>query len=308
MILLTGSSGFIGSNLIKELDKRKIKYLPISRRKDYPNKKNFYRIVNIDDRTNWTFALKDCSSVIHAAARVHIMNDPSKDPLAKFLKVNVDGTINLAKQSIEEGIKRFIYLSTIKVNGDKTELGKPFFYNDSNQASDPYAISKFEAEEELKKLCQNSNMDLVIIRPPLVYGPGVKGNFNLLMKAISLNLPLPLKGINNRRSLISVYNLNDFLIKCLNFEGNLNETFLISDDQDLSTSELISKICFYMKKKDFSFRLPEPILINLFSFIRKRKEILRLTDNLQVDISYSKSRVSWSPVYTVEDSLKKMFS
>tara|TARA_Y100000768_G_C23749220_1_gene573072 strand:- start:45 stop:767 length:723 start_codon:yes stop_codon:yes gene_type:complete len=236
-----------------------------------------------------------------------MMNDSSKDPLAKFRKVNVDGTLNLARQSIEEGIKRFIYLSTIKVNGDKTEIGKPFFYNDLNQASDPYAISKFEAEEKLKTLCQNSNMDLVIIRPPLVYGPGVKGNFNLLMKAISLNIPLPLKGLDNRRSLISIFNLNDFLIKCLNFEGNLDETFLISDDQDLSTSELINKICFYMKKKDLSFRLPEPMLINLFSFLRKRREILRLTDNLQVDISYSKERISWSPLFTVEDSLKKMF-
>lgn len=307
MILLTGASGFIGSNLTKELDKRNIKYLPVSRRKDYLNKRNFHRIENIDESTNWTFALKDCSSVIHTAARVHMMNDSSKDPLAKFRKVNVDGTLNLARQSIEEGIKRFIYLSTIKVNGDKTEIGKPFFYNDLNQASDPYAISKFEAEEKLKTLCQNSNMDLVIIRPPLVYGPGVKGNFNLLMKAISLNIPLPLKGLDNRRSLISIFNLNDFLIKCLNFEGNLDETFLISDDQDLSTSELINKICFYMKKKDLSFRLPEPMLINLFSFLRKRREILRLTDNLQVDISYSKERISWSPLFTVEDSLKKMF-
>ena len=127
------------------------------------------------------------------------------------------------------------------------------------------------------------------------------------MKAIALNIPLPLKGIDNRRSLISIYNLNDFLIKCLNFEGNLNETFLISDDQDLSTSELISKICFYMGKKNYSFKLPEPVLINLFSFIRKRREILRLTDNLQVDINYSKDRISWNPMYTVEDSLKKMF-
>lgn len=308
MILLTGSSGFIGSNLTKELDQRNIKYLPVSRRKDYPNKKNFYPIANIDESTNWTFALKECSSVIHTAARVHIMNDSSKDPLAKFRKINVDGTINLARQSIEEGIKRFIYLSTIKVNGDNTEIDKPFFYNNTNLPSDPYAISKFEAEEELKTLCQNSNMDLVIVRPPLVYGPGVKGNFNLLIKAIALNIPLPLKGIDNRRSLISIYNLNDFLIKCLNFEGSLNETFLISDDQDLSTSELISKICFYMKKKDLSFKLSETMLINLFSFIRKQKEILRLTNNLQVDISYSKEKVSWAPIFTVEDSLKEMFS
>lgn len=307
MILLTGSSGFVGSNLTKELDKRNINYLPVSRRKDHTNKKKFSSIVNIDENTNWTFALKDCSSVIHTAARVHIMNDPVKDPLTKFRKVNVDGTINLARQCLEEGIKRFIYLSTIKVNGDKTEIGKPFFYNDLTHASDPYAISKFEAEEKLKALCQNSNMDLVIIRPPLVYGPGVKGNFSLLMKAISLNIPLPLKGLDNKRSLISIYNLNDFLIKCLNFEGNLNETFLISDDQDLSTSELISKISFYLKKTDLSFKLPEPLLITLFSFIRKRREILRLTDNLQVDINYSKDRISWSPMYSVEDSLKKMF-
>ena len=308
MILLTGSSGFIGSNLSKELDKRKIKYLPVSRNKDHSKKKYFYQIPNIDGGTNWTDALKDCSSVIHTAARVHVMKDSSKDPLSKFRKVNVAGTINLARQSIEEGIQKFIYLSTIKVNGDDTEIGKPFFYNDSNLPSDPYAISKFEAEEKLKILCKNSNMDLIIVRPPLVYGPGVKGNFSLLMKAITLHIPLPLKGVDNRRSLISIYNLNDFLIKCLNFEGTLNETFLISDDQDLSTSELISKICFYMKKKDLSFKLPEPMLINLFSFIRKRREILRLTNNLQVDISYSKDRISWTPIYTVEDSLREMFS
>jgi len=252
MILLTGSSGFIGSNLSKELDKRKIRYLPASRRKDHLNKKNFYQNPDIDGSNNWTDALKGCSSVIHTAARVHIMKDSSKDPLFEFRKVNVVGSINLARQSIEEGIKKFIYLSTIKVNGDDTEIGKPFFYNDPNLPSDSYAISKFEAEQELKILCKNSNMDLIIVRPPLVYGPGVKGNFNLLMKAIALHIPLPLKGIDNRRSLISIYNLNDFLIKCLNFEGSLNETFLISDDEDLSTSELISKICFYMKKSPAS--------------------------------------------------------
>ena len=308
MILLTGSSGFIGSNLSKELDKRKIRYLPASRRKDHLNKKNFYQIPDIDGSNNWTDALKECSSVIHTAARVHIMKDSSKDPLFEFRKVNVDGSINLARQSIEEGIKKFIYLSTIKVNGDDTEIGKPFFYNDPNLPSDSYAISKFEAEQELKILCKNSNMDLIIVRPPLVYGPGVKGNFNLLMKAIALHIPLPLKGIDNRRSLISIYNLNDFLIKCLNFEGSLNETFLISDDEDLSTSELISKICFYMKKKELSFKLPEPMLVNLFSFVNKRRAIHRLTNNLQVDISYSKDRISWTPIYTVGDSLKEMFS
>ena len=132
MILLTGSSGFIGSNLSKELDKRKIKYLPVSRNKDHSKKKYFYQIPNIDGGTNWTDALKDSSSVIHTAARVHVMKDSSKDPLSKFRKVNVAGTINLARQSIEEGIQKFIYLSTIKVNGDDTEIGKPFFYNDSN--------------------------------------------------------------------------------------------------------------------------------------------------------------------------------
>jgi len=305
MILITGSNGFIGSNLCKELKSRNIGFIEASRRLT-ANNKNKFRISNINKETIWKQPLERAEKVIHTAARVHVMKENSMDSLKEFESINLHGTLNLAEQSIEAGVKRFIFLSSIKVNGEETKKDKPFTYDDEASPQDSYAISKYKAEHELKKLCSGTCMDLVIIRPPLVYGPGVKGNFALMMKLVSLNLPLPLKGITNLRSLVSVYNLTDFLILCAEFETTINDTLLISDDEDISTTELFRKLTLFKGKKDLLFKLPKPILVGLFTLINRKKEIQRLTSNLQVDIKHTKEKVNWERKYSLDQSIKEM--
>ena len=307
MILITGATGFIGSSLCKELKSRNIDFIEASRRITTNNKNHFY-ISNISQDTIWKEPLRYTEKVIHTAARVHVMKDNSKDSLKKFESINLQGTLNLAKQSVEAGVKRFIFLSSIKVNGEETRKGQPFFYDDVVSPQDSYALSKYKAEQKLKELCKDTSMDLVIVRPPLVYGPGVKGNFALMMKLVSLNLPLPLKGITNLRSLVSIYNLTDFLILCAQYEAEINDTLLISDDEDISTTELLKKLTFIKGKKDLLFELPKPILVSLFTLINRKKEIQRLTSNLQVDITHTKDKVSWRRKYSFDQSLKQMLS
>jgi len=307
MILITGSTGFIGSSLCKELKSRNIDYIETSRR-IITNNKNHFHISNICKDTIWKEPLKCTEKVIHTAARVHVMKENSKDSLKEFESINLQGTLNLAKQSIEAGVKRFVFLSSIKVNGEETRKGQPFLYNDAAFPQGSYALSKYKAEQELKELCRDTSMDLVIVRPPLVYGPGVKGNFALMMKLVSLNLPLPLKGITNLRSLVSIYNLTDFLILCTQFETNINDILLISDDEDISTTELLRKLTFIKGKKDLLFELPKPILVSLFTLINRKKEIQRLTSNLQVDVTHTKDKVNWRRKYSLDQSLKEMLS
>ena len=307
MILITGSTGFIGSNLCKELKSRNIDFIETSRRL-IANNKNQFLISNINQDTIWTEPLEHAEKVIHTAARVHVMKENSKDSLKEFESINLHGTLNLAKQSIQAGVKRFIFLSSIKVNGEETKKGRPFTYNDEVSPQDSYALSKYKAEQELKELCRDTCMDLVIVRPPLVYGPGVKGNFALMMKLVSLNLPLPLKGITNLRSLVSIYNLTDFLILCTQFETQIDDTLLISDDEDISTTELLRKLSFIKEKKDLLFPLPKPILVSLFTLINRKKEIQRLISNLQVDITHTKDKVNWRRKYSLDQSLKEMLS
>tara|TARA_B100000963_G_scaffold361806_1_gene399824 strand:+ start:32071 stop:32991 length:921 start_codon:yes stop_codon:yes gene_type:complete len=306
VILVTGASGFIGSSLCKELQARNIGFLEASRQ--YSENKNHFYIPNINKDTNWKEPLRHSEKVIHTAARVHVMHDNSEDSLKKFESINLYGTLNLAEQSIQEGVKRFIFLSSIKVNGEETKKNHPFFYDDLVSPQDPYALSKYKAEQQLKDLCKGTPMDLVIVRPPLVYGPGVKGNFASMVKLISLNLPLPFDGITNLRSLVSIYNLTDFLILCAQYEKEINDTLLISDDEDISTTELMKKITFITGKKDLLFSLPNPILVSLFTFINRKKEIQRLTSNLQVDVNHTKYKVGWGRKYSFDQSLKKMFN
>ncbi len=307
MILITGATGFIGSSLCQELKSRNIDFIEASRRINTDNKNHFY-ISNIGKDTTWKEPLKYAEKVIHTAARVHIMKDNSMDPLKRFESINLQGTLNLAKQSIEAGVKRFIFLSSIKVNGEETKKGQPFLYDDLVSPQDPYALSKHKAEQKLKELCKDTSMDLVIVRPPLVYGPGVKGNFALMMKLVALNLPLPFKGITNLRSFVSIYNLTDFLILCAQYQTEINDTLLISDDEDISTTELLRKLTSIKGKKDLMFALPKPILVGLFTFINRKKEIQRLTGDLQVDVTHTKDKVGWTRKYSFDESLEQMLS
>lgn len=306
MILITGATGFIGSALCSNLLENKIDFKPVIRNKNI-FLENSIVVGDIDGDTNWDLYELDMDVVVHAAARVHVMQDNSSNPQAEFDKINLHGTLNLAKYCIKKKVKRFIFISSIKVNGELT-LDGPFNKNDKPSPKDPYGLSKYRAEVELKKLCESSEMDLIIIRPPLVYGPKVKGNFSLLVKAINSRVPFPFKNITNKRSLVSVYNLVDFIMSCINHPLSLNDTFLISDDEDVSISDLIKKIGNALDRRVFLFPFPSNLLNKIFKFLKREDQLDRLIGDLSVDIDFTKKTLNWEPRYTVTDSLKKMFS
>ena len=228
-ILLTGYSGFVGSHLLNTLNS----YYTVSLLGRTPPKNvdfNFHQS-ELNELSDFSESLVDVNVLIHCAARAHIMNDDCQDPLTEFRKVNTHGTLNLAKQAAAAGVSRFIYISSIKVNGDSTEVNKPFKYNDKHNPLDPYGLSKSEAETALFELGKKTGMEIVIIRPPLVYGEGVKANFASLMNLVKKGLPLPFRWINkNNRSLVSVYNLCDLITVCIIHPKAANNVFLASDD------------------------------------------------------------------------------
>lgn len=258
-ILITGQNGFIGKALFNSLQQQKHQVRGTVRNKQKTQKnKDILVVGNIDSTTDWKDPLADVEVVIHLANRAHILNEKVADPLAIFREVNVAGTIQLAKQAVESGVKRFIFVSSIKVNGEQTNK-HPFTASDKPNPQDPYAISKLEAENALREIARHSSMEIVIIRPPLVYGQGVKGNFERLTRLIKTGIPLPFASISNKRSLISLENLVQILAKTVTHSKVVNQTLLVSDKEDLSTPQLIKKIasCSNLSKwSTASARLP----------------------------------------------------
>ena len=230
--------------------------------------------------------LKDVDILVHTAARVHIMKDKALDPLSEFRKVNALGSANLARQAAKSGVKRLIYLSSVKVNGESSFLSNPFKPSDLPEPIGPYAVYMAEGEFELMQIASETDLEIVVIRLPLVYGPGVSANLGLLISAINRGLPLPLKLITeNLRSMVSIYNLIDFILFCFDKENAKNEIFMISDGQDLSTAKLVEKITQALGKKNIMFPFPV-LLLKQIGFILGKKDFFdRLTENLQVDIS-----------------------
>nr|WP_314898898.1 SDR family oxidoreductase [uncultured Deefgea sp.] len=301
MLLITGSNGFLGAALCTFLNDIKIDYQSVSRR-GYAGS---ISVGNIDAHTQWSEALRDIDVIVHTAARVHVMNDASLDPLAEFRKVNVEGTLNLARQAVAAGVRRFIFISSIKVNGESTELGLPFFADDIAAPLDPYGVSKYEAEQGLLQLAQETGLEVVIIRPPLVYGPGVKANFASMMKWLSKGIPLPLGAIHNQRSLVALDNLVDLIVTCIDHPAAANQIFLAGDGEDLSTTELLQKMA---KALDVSSRLiPVPMWCLQFGarLFGKQAMAQRLCGSLQVDISKAKNVLGWRPPLTVDEALQK---
>ena len=260
-------------------------------------------------------AFTDVDVVVHAAARVHIMNDDVSDSLAQFRKVNRDVTLLLARLAAEAGIKRFVFLSSIKVNGENTRLGKAFTADDINIPDDPYGLSKYEAEQGLLALAKETEMEVVIIRPPLVYGPGVKGNFYSMMKWMNKSLPLPFGAVHNRRSLVALDNLVNLISLCVDRKKSLkaaNQVLLISDGKDISTTQLLKKvgqaINFGSSPFTKAWLVPVPICILLFfaKAVGKADVANRLLGSLQVDISKTHELLSWKPVVNIDEQLAKM--
>jgi len=287
-ILITGQNGFIGKVLFNSLQQQGHKVRGTVR-SEQKTDKDIVAVGDISSTTNWTEALKDIESVIHLANRAHVLNDKSKDPLTVFRQVNVAGTIKLAKQAVKFGVKRFIFVSSIKVNGECTDK-HPFKANDKPNPQDPYAISKLEAEYALHEISAKSSMEVVIIRPPLVYGQGVKGNFERLTKLVNLGIPLPFASIQNKRSLISLKRLVKILSETIDNPAVVNKILLVSDKEDLSTPELIRKIATSINKPARLFHFPLNLLKILGKLIGQGKVIDRLCENLQIDgISFLRS-------------------
>lgn len=302
-LLVTGYSGFIGSQFLKTYgNSGNVNLLGRST----PPQCRTYLNASIDNKSDYYSVLKGIDVVVHIAARVHVMNDTVGNPLEEYREVNTYGTINLARQAAKEGVKRFVFISSIKVNGDSTSLEKPFTYADVHAPGDDYGLSKSEAEQLLFDIGTETGMEIVVIRPPLVYGPGVKANFASLMNLVSIGIPLPFGCIHkNRRSLVSITNLVDLMMTCLDHPKAANQVFLVSDDYDISTSEMVKEIADSLSRS--LWQLPVPvwcykIVGNLFG---KSDVVDRLVGSLQVDISHTKNTLDWKPPQSLEDGFRE---
>lgn len=307
-VLVTGASGFVGATLVEYLSKiADVSVVAMVRStRDVCVKANVeFRVAEISSAGKIAIFLDDIDVVVHTAGRAHIMNESSSDPLAEFRQVNTEGTLNLARHAEISGVKRFIFLSTIKVLGDKTSPGQPFKNDDPFNPQDPYSISKVEAEMGLNLIGEANGMEIVIIRPPLVYGQGVKGNFAGLLKLARVPIPLPFGAIENKRSLVSVENLADLIAVCCNHPMAKNQTFLISDEEDMSTPVLFSRIAEAGDRKAYIFRFPTTLISIFLDLLGKRGIYDRLCGSMQVDIDYTKIRLKWEPPFTVNSSLSR---
>ncbi len=300
MIAITGYSGFVGTELLKKINSEK-QHLLLGRKPIPGNYKHqYFDLSNAVQKLD----LSGAKVLIHCAARVHIMNDNSENPIDEFRAVNTKGTLNLATQAAQAGVKRFIFISTIKVNGESTTGRKPFNEQECSP-EDPYGVSKAEAEQQLQALGQQTGMEIVIIRPPLVYGEGVKANFASLMRLVNKGFPLPFRSINkNKRSLVSVYNLVDLIKVCVEHPNAANKVFLVSDDHDLSTAEMVQLMAKVQGKSNVALPVPTTLFSIAGSILGKKHVVDRLIGSLQVDITHTKDTLKWTPPYSVEDGFK----
>ena len=306
-VLLTGSTGFVGAAVLATLKELpEIQVVATIRKAKAEIDRNTVVIGDIDGDTDFSAALTDTDIVIHCAARAHIMHDDIADPMAEYRRVNVTGTMNLARQAARYGVKRFIFISSIKVNGESTTRQPKFTAFDIPAPLDAYGQSKAEAEQALLELSRESNMDVVIIRPTLVYGPAVKANFASLFSIVSRGIPLPFACIcNNKRSLVSVTNLVDLIITCIDHPKAVNQIFLVSDDYDVSTSEMVREMATALGKP--TWQIPVPVWLYGFAgkLFSKPDIVNRLTGSLQVDITHTKETLGWVPKETMQEGFKQ---
>jgi nucleoside-diphosphate-sugar epimerase len=305
--LVTGANGFVGSALRARLRRDGVPVRGAVRSlNSKPDGADAFAIGSLSSDTNWTEALSNVEQVVHLAARVHVMNDKSSDPLAEFRRVNVEGTAALARQAAVAGVRRFVFLSSVKVNGEFTEAGHPFTADDAPAPVDSYAVSKYEAEQLLRQIAAETGMEVVIIRPPLVYGPGVKANFESMMRCLARGVPLPLAAVtNNRRSLVALDNLVGLIVTCLNHPAAANQTFLVSDGKDLSTAQLLKRMGAAIGQPARLFYLP-PTLLKLGASVLNRPGIYqRLCGSLQLDIAKTRQLLGWTPPVSVDEGLRR---
>ncbi len=309
MIFVTGASGFVGSALVAHLAQQGLRVRACSRQVVAPVNDCVEVVPNIDLLTvhDLKYLFTGVSSVVHAAARVHVMNETSSDPLADFRLMNVEVTLRLARQAAAAGVMRFIFLSTIKVNGECTPLGQPFLATDQPNPQDAYAISKLEAERGLQQIATETGLEVVIIRPPLVYGPGVAANFGRLLAWVSKGIPLPLAcATENRRSFVAIDNLIDLLAVCTTHPKAANQIFLISDGHDVSTAELL--VCMAKALNRQALLVPVPVgwLACAAKLLGATEAAQRLLQSLQVDIVKNEVLLGWTPPFSFDQGLQRV--
>jgi len=309
-ILVTGATGFVGSALVDRLRSDGVFSVRTALRDAVAiGQGRFDTPVVVGDLkpdTDWRHSLDGIQTVVHLAARVHVMRETATDSLSEFRRVNVEGTVNLARQAISAGVRRFIFVSSIKVNGESTLRGKPFHADDAPSPIDPYGISKYEAEIELRRLALESGMEVVIIRPPLVYGPGVKANFQTMIRWVWRGIPLPLGAVtSNRRSLVSLDNIVDFIVTCVNHPAAANQTFLVSDGESLSTAALLQRMGEALGRPARLIPVPVSLLKLGATMLGKSGVAQRLCGSLEVDISKTQELLGWIPPISIDEGLRR---
>lgn len=308
MILLTGATGFVGNAVLTQLIQNGLSVRTYGRREPAKSISNISHVTGaIDGDTDYRLALENINVVIHCAAQAYIMNSLASDCSDIYHNINIYGTLNLARQAISAGVKRFIFISSIKVNGESTIDMQPFNHACLPAPEDSYGRSKQAAEDGLRSLVANSAMELVVIRPPLVYGPGVKGNFGSLLALAKKNLPLPLGAINNQRSMVALSNLVDLIMTCIAHPHAANQTFLVSDDHDISTTQLLEMMTRALGQSPRLLPVPMSWLRLAGKLTGKQAVIERLCGNLQVDISHTKTILGWQPPISLEEGIKRCF-
>lgn len=317
MILVTGATGFVGHALVQRLaadaaldgdgNGHGDRVVVAVRRSvgPWPAGVQLAQTGDLLPSTDWRAALRGVHAVVHCAARVHVMHDQAGDPLAAYRQVNVAGTLNLARQAAQAGVRRFVFVSSIKVNGEATLTGQPFGADDTPAPMDPYGVSKMEAEQALWALSAQTGMEVVVVRPPLVYGPGVKANFAAMVRWVARGVPLPLGNIGNARSMVALDNLVDLLVTCLKHPAAAGQTFLVSDGEDVSTTALLQRTAKAMGKNARLLPVPAPLLAFAAALLGKRAAAQRLCGSLQVDIEKTRQLLGWQPPLTLDQGLKQ---
>lgn len=306
-ILITGSNGFLGQYLCQSLTEKNYSILAQTRKFQAFVPSNINNI-NFDLNDNLdNVDLSQVEVIIHCAGRAHVMNETAVSPLEAYRQTNVQGTLNLAKKAVQSGIKRFIYMSSIKVNGEQTttQLFKP---SDAVNTNDPYGLSKYEAEQALLELSKQTGLEVVIIRPVLIYGPNVKANFKSMVELASKKIPLPIGRLDNKRSMVSIYNLVDLVHTCMTHPNANGEVFIASDQDDISVKQLFEKLAYYQNNKLLMLPVPKSLINFLASLVGKKAVASRLCSELVVDTSKNTQLLDWTAPYSVDASLEKMFN
>jgi nucleoside-diphosphate-sugar epimerase len=311
MILLTGASGFVGKAVLKTAQKRCIEIRPVYRTiTSASGQSSAVLISSLDSKSDWFQALQDVDVIIHTAGRAHIISEDARDPFSAYQLVNVQGTLNLARQAAAAGVQRFVFISSIKVNGEATPESQSFTADDNPAPEDAYGLSKAEAEAGLMQLNKETGMEMVFIRPPLIYGPDVKGNFANLVRWVQRGVPLPLGAVHNKRSFVALENLVSLVLLCADRSRSpqaANQVFVVADGEDVSTSTLLRKVARAAGRPSRLLPVPARWVLAGASLLGKRAVADRLLGNLQVDATKARSLLGWRPVVTMDEQLSKMF-